>query len=248
MNRSSGRFFIALGLTASLALAQGPGAAQPGPRANSGLNMAKRQLVEGVVSGVHIACGVQLPSIVVNKTQIQVAPVWYLLANDFELVAGESVKVTAAPSIAANDPYLYAVDITRTPAGAAITLRNELGIPLWRGAARRGGNPQAPPRGGSCVDTASIRTATGTIDRVAVGRGIQHPFVVLNAGGTLLTIALGPERILLDSDLELSGGATLTVKYAQTACDVEYIALQLVDSAGRSLVLRHDDGTPAWND
>ena len=248
MNPSSRRFFIAFGLTASLALAQGPGAAQPGPRANSGLSMAKQQVVEGVVSDVQIACGVQHPSIVVNKTQIKVAPAWYLLENDFELVAGESLRVTAAPSIAANDPYLYAVEITRTPAGAAIRLRNELGVPLWRGTARPGGNPQTPRSGGNCVDTTSIRTATGTIDRITSGLGIQHPTLVLNVSGTLLTIALGPERILLDSDLDLKAGATLTAKYAQTACAIEYIALQIVDAAGQSLVLRHDDGTPAWND
>jgi hypothetical protein len=210
--------------------------------------MAKLQSAEGIISSVQIAYGAQYPAIIINQTQIKVAPAWYLLENDFELAAGESVRVTAAASSTANDPYLYAVDITKLSSGSRITLRNERGVPLWIGAARRGGNPQAPRTGGACVDTASIKTATGTIDRVTAGAGIQHPTLVLKAGAVLLTIELGPERILLDSDLELKPGATLTVKYAKTTCSDAYVALQITDDDGQSLLLRHDDGTPAWND
>jgi len=251
MNRIFGSLFMLFGLTAALTSAQGhngPGGPGTLPRANSGLNVGKQQVVQGTISSVQIAYGAQYPSIVINNTQIKVAPAWYLLENDFELAAGETVSVMAAPSNTANDSYLYAIDITKTASGSKITLRNELGVPIWMGAARRGGNTQAPRTGGYCVDTASILTVTGTIDRVNSGAGIQNPSLALKVNDALRTIGLGPERILLDTDLELKPGATLTVKYARSACAGEYIALQLVDAAGHSLVLRHDDGTPAWND
>jgi len=251
MKHRIGNLLTVIGLTAALALAQGPrDVGQRGStlRANSKLNMTKLQVVEGPISSVQIAFGAQYPAIVVNKIQIKVAPAWYLLENDFQLAVGESVRVTAGPSGTANDPYLYAVDITKTLSGSKITLRNELGIPLWMGAARRSGNPQAPRSGGSCINTTSIKTATGIIDRVTIGAGIQHPTLVLKVGDVLLTIELGPERILLDSDLELTPGATLTVKYAESLCSDSYVALQITDADGDTLVLRHDDGTPAWND
>jgi len=253
MKRSIWNFFLLFVLTAALALAQGrngngQGGPAGGPRTNPGLSIAQQQIVEGTISSVQIADGAQYPSIVVNKVQIKVAPAWYLLENDFELAVGDSVKVLAAPCYAANDAYLYAIEITKTASGAKITLRNEVGAPLWIGAARRGGNPQAPRTGGGCVDPASIKTASGTIDSVTSGVGIQHPTLVLKVAYGLLTLELGPERIILDSDLELKPGAELTVKYALATCADEYLALQLMDSLGNTVVLRNDDGRPAWND
>ena len=161
-------------LAASLVFAQGPSGSgngnQPQP-AGSGLNMAKLQVVEGTINSVQVAYGVQYPSIVVNKLQIKVAPVWYMLENDFELKAGEAVRVSAAPSNTASDPYLYAVDITKTASGAKITLRNSLGIPLWLGAARQGGQMQAPRSGGSGIDSATVATVSGTIESVTASVG-----------------------------------------------------------------------------
>ena len=253
MKRSIWNFFLLFVLTAALALAQGrngngQGGPAGGPRTNPGLSIAQQQIIEGTISSVQIADGAQYPSIVVNKVQIKVAPAWYLLENDFELAVGDSVKVLAAPCYAANDAYLYAIEITKTASGAKITLRNEVGAPLWIGAARRGGNPQAPRTGGGCVDPASIKNVTGTIDTVTSGVGIQHPTLVLKVDNGLLTLKLGPERIILDSDLELKPGAELTVKYALATCADEYLALELTDSKGYNVVLRHDDGRPAWND
>ncbi len=82
----------------SRTLAQGPtgrGGRNFAPRANSGLDMAKLQSVEGIISSVQMAFGAQYPAIVINQTQIKLAPVWYLLESGFELAVGESVRVTA---------------------------------------------------------------------------------------------------------------------------------------------------------
>lgn len=237
-------------LAAATAFAQGPAAPGGAPQtrpAGSGLNMAAQQVIEGTIATVQIAYGVEYPSIVVNKVQIKVAPVWYLLENDFELKAGEAVRVTAAPSYTAGDAYLYAVEITKTASGSRIALRNSAGVPLWLGAARQGGNPQAPRSGGCDLDGASIATASGTIESVTAGLGIAHPTLVLKLNGALLTFVLGPERFLLDSDIELKPGAALTVKYAAClSCD-DLIALELTDAAGHTVVLRSADGRACWN-
>ena len=250
MKQTLSIILTSISLAAVAAFAQGPhgpGGTQTAPLDNAGLNMAKQQSVAGTITSVQIAYSAQYPSIVVNKLQIKVAPVWFLLENDFELKTGEAVRITVAPSNTSNDPYLYAIDITKTANSAKITLRNSLGAPLWLGSARRGGNSQGHSLGGNCVDPASIKAATGTVDSVTSGVGIQHPSLVMKVAGSLLTVELGPERALTVNDLELKPGTTVTVKYAQATCCDEYIALQITDSTGHTVVLLNDDVTIAWN-
>jgi hypothetical protein len=73
------------------------------------------------------------------------------------------------------------------------------------------------------------------------------PTLVLKTDGKLLTLKIGPERILLGADFELNPGQSVTVRYAQATCTDEYLALQITNSAGVTVTLRGDDGTPAWN-
>ncbi|MGJ5816470.1 hypothetical protein [Paludibaculum fermentans] len=245
MNRRLFSLLSASVLIAAAALAQGhngpgtPGTSQPGaPAPNLGLNMAAQKTIDGVITSVQLSYGVQYPSIVVNQTQIKVAPVWFLLENDFELASGDTVSILAAPSNNASDTYLYAIRITRGAAG--ITLRDSLGIPVWTSqAGGRAGLPQGPSICGACLDPASAQTATGVIDRVNAGVGIQQPTLVLKlADASLLTLKLGSERLILGSDFELNAGATLTVKYATSTCTGELVALQLTGANGETLILR----------
>lgn len=237
------RTLVTLLLAGTLALAQGPrrGAG------TSSVDMAKLETVSGAVTAINIAYGAQYPSISVNQTQIKVAPVWFFLDRNFELKAGDSVTVVAAHSRLASDPYLYAVEIANNTSKARIVLRDAAGTPLWAGPGRGRGNPDAPRNGAGCVDAASIATAAGIIDKVTMGAGIEMPtMVVKTSDGKLLTVKIGPERILLEADLELAAGQTITVRYGKDASTNEYLALQLTTSAGLTVVLRHDDGTPAW--
>ncbi|MBL0158149.1 MAG: hypothetical protein IPP47_13755 [Bryobacterales bacterium] len=254
MNRKIYSVLFATALAAVTVLAQGPqGPGTPGAgpsngpgagagnaqHTNAGLNMAAQSTVEGAITSVQMAYGTQYPSIVVGKAQIKVAPVWYLLENDFELAAGEVVSVVAAPSNTAGDAYLYAIRITK--GGASITLRDELGIPAWTSQMQgRSGREQGPASCGTCIDLASTQTASGVIDRVTVGVGIQQPTLVLKlADATLLTVKLGSERLILASDFELNAGEKLTVKYARSTCTEELVALELTDANGKTLTLRN---------
>lgn len=223
---------------------QAHGPAQP-RNPSYGVNSSQAQTLEGVVAAVTMGYGAQYPSITVNHTVIQTAPIWYFLEAGFELKAGDKVKVTAAPSLRFGDSLLYAIEIVNGTTGSTILLRDPAGTPLWsRSAAGR----EAPTRStAACVDPASIRVVAGTVEKATAGIGIQMPAILLKpAEGPVLNIKVGPERVLLLSDFELREGDTLTVKLALLSCTDEYVALQLTNSAGVVLTLRNDDGTPAW--
>lgn len=253
-------FALAIAAVAVTASAQGP-QGQGGGNANAPatgicttnpLDMTRPQTVEGPITSLDLGYGVQYPSIVVNKLHIKVAPIWFLLDHDFELGSGETVKISAVPSTTPGDSYLYAVEITKLPSGLKLTLREADGQPVWLAANRRGpgnGNSSGARAGQqNCFDPASVQTAAGVVESVTAGVGIRQPVMVLKAGTTLFTIKLGPERILLDADFEIKAGATLTVKFGLATCSDEFIALEITNAAGQTIVLRNADGLPAWND
>jgi hypothetical protein len=217
-----------------------------GPRPSGRPDPAQVRVLEGAITDINLGIGLRNPSITVNNVQIRIGPVWFLLDNDFELTIGERVRVTAGVSTRAGDPYLHAIQIVRVRANVSLTLRNEFGVPIWRHGSR-GSGPSAPPRGGSCLDSTTIKTVAGVVEDVNVGLGVQHPtLTLLTDTGAVLTFKLGPERVLLASDVELLPGSALKVKYTTSLCVDELLALEITDAEGDVLVLRTDDGLPAW--
>ena len=256
MNRFVKNIIPLLLASAVVAFAQGPrGPRAPANAPHTGLDLAAVQLIQGAVTDVDTARGARYPTVVINTLQIKLAPGWYLLDNDIEISTGDTVKITAAASADTADTYLYAIDIVK--GNAFLKLRDSQGLPLWTGGPGGGnakGNWQGNgPRQGTgecqgCLDAASLATVTGTVEKVTAGVGIQFPTVVLKAPDTkLLTIKIGPSRVLLAADFETAAGQKLTVKYAASTCKEELIALELTDSNGRKIVLRAQDGTPSWN-
>lgn len=220
----------------ALVFAQGPRGPQNNnaPRGTgAGLDMTKVQIVEGTVAAVHIGYGLQYPSIQIGQTAIKIAPVWFLLENDFEIKVGDSLKVTAAPSLDPKDSYLAALSMTNLASNATLALRDPNGLPLWLNS--RGAESPGPRMG--CALT-QITTVADTVDQVTAGAGVQMPSLVLKtADGKLLTVKIGPERILLAADFEIKPGDALTVKYGVN-CVGENVALELTNAAGRTVVLR----------
>lgn len=207
--------------------------------------MTKAATISGVVSSIQTALGAQYPSIVVGGAQIKIAPVWFMIENDFALAGGDAVKVLAAPCLCA-DPSLLAIEITK--GSDTITLRDSLGLPLWsvRTNGQGGGmNPQAPRSGAGCLDAATIQTVAGTVVSVTAGAGIEQPVLVLNTGSATLSIRIGPERVLFASDLELKAGDAVTVKIGASTCDNETLALSLT-AGSITVVLRDETGRAVW--
>lgn len=252
---------LAASFTLAAAFAQGPkgpGGNTAAPRTGSGLDVAQAKTISGDVTAVQTSYGAQYPSIVVAQTQIKLAPVWFLLESDFEVKVGDKVEVLAAPCTCADGSY-SALKITAN--GVTVELRDAAGLPLWlangsgqmSGGQMSGGqgthsgpNPAAPRTGEGCLDAASATTVSGVVESVTVGAGIQQPVLVVKAGTAAITIKIGPERVLFLNDIELKAGTEITVKYAVASCSNENVALSLT-VGGVTVVLRGDDGRPAWN-
>jgi len=240
-------FILSITAMSATSLAQGPHGL-PGGTPASVLAMNRVQTITGAVTAVNIGYGMQYPSVTINKLPIKVAPVWYLLEKNFEIKIGDSLTILAAPSTAPSDLYLYAVELTNNATKAHIHLRDPSGVPFWSG---RGGwvgqSGSGPMSDGDCTEPLAIVTETGTVEQLTIGVGIQMPSVSLKTeAGKLLVIKLGPERLLLQSDIELKAGDIITVKYALTPHDDELVALTITKGTV-TVVLRGDDCHPAWS-
>ena len=87
----------------------------------------------------------------------------------------------------------------------------------------------------------------GQIETVVYGPGIQSPSITIRTSeGELITAQLGPERVLLDADVELKAGQQITAKLAKCSYRDEYLVLELTLADGTTIVLRDSDGTPVW--
>lgn len=242
---------------AGMLLAQGPRGKgpqnAPALRAGGALDISQTAVIEGEITSVSIGAGIEYPSVTVDDKVIKLAPVWYLLDHDFELAAGDEVKVTAVHCLCAEDTW-YAMEITK--AEVTLELRNSLGIPLWvrtlggRGEAANGNRGSQAVRalpGGVCLDPATAQSYEGTVVSVNAGVGIQQPTVVLKTSeGKLVTIRLAPERVLLENDVELAEGAQVRIVAGVSTCTEALVALELTTADGVTIRLRDDTGRPVW--
>jgi hypothetical protein len=226
-----------------LCVAQGQYGRGAGTAPGSSLDIAKVQTVTGTVSAVAIGYGMQYPSITIGKIQIKLAPIWYLLDKNFEINIGDALSVQVAPFISTSNPYLYALEITNTMSNQRLVLRDALGKPLWA-------SPQSPfgaHSDGGCPLRSLAVVVSGTVEQIISGIAIQMPMLTLRvADGTVLRLKLGPERVLLESDIELKPGEPATVKYVSYACSDELVALTVTNAAGKTVVLREENGRPGW--
>lgn len=264
MNRIQNVTLSLLLAAAVAANAQGPRGPQTpaGAPQGTGLNLSAAKVVSGVVSEVSIGYGAQYPTIVISQTQIKLAPAWFLLDADIEIKTGDTLKIMAAPSNNTADKYLYAIEVTK--GSAYLKLRDAAGLPLWMSGMAAGNGQHQTPQGTGygngnvtgnrsgecqgCLDGATVTTVSGTVDKITAGVGIQFPSLVLaTADGKLLTLRVGPERVLLAADFEITAGQKLTVTYAASTCKDELVVLTIADTAGHKIVLRNADGSPAWN-
>lgn len=230
-------------IIAAAGLAAAQGQSGSGARAGATLNLAQAQTISGTVNAVHVGFGMQYPSISIGTTLVKVAPAWYLLDQDFEIKTGDSLNVVAAPSNLQADSYLYAVEIYNTATRIRIVLRDSLGLPLWTGRPSQA----LLNAGGTCLGASTMATASGTVENLNIGAGIQMPTLTLKtADANMLIFKLGPERVLLASDLEVKTGDKISVRYA-VACSGDLIALSITGASGTTLVLRDDLGRPSWH-
>ena len=78
---------------------------------------------------------------------VHLGPGWYLDEKKFAVKVGDTVEATGSKVTLNNQPALIAREVKAN--GVTLKLRNEQGLPVWRGMGRGGmGGPGSGPGGG----------------------------------------------------------------------------------------------------
>lgn len=93
--------------------------------------------VRGTIDSINLAPG-GMPSIIVNAANgrrwtVRLGSIRYLIAKDFNPKSGQPVVVRGFEQ---SDAGLIAISVECPQTRTKITLRDENGIPLWRGGAK----------------------------------------------------------------------------------------------------------------
>ncbi|MBI3949990.1 MAG: hypothetical protein HY314_06000 [Acidobacteria bacterium] len=211
--------------------------------------------LEGVVESVNLRIGQGTPSFTLakangSKVTVITGPYYILLENNFAINVGDQMVVRAFPSLFENT--YVAVELKNLTTGAALTLRDENGFPLWT----RGGGPGGPGRGHYCganwpianpADIVSLEGAVGSVN-MGIGQGFPS-FTLTQAGGNTVTVITGPYYILLENDFEINVGDQMAVRaFPSLRLENTYVAIELKNlSTGAVLSLRDENGVPLWS-
>jgi hypothetical protein len=262
----------ALALAGSLVLEAGQGSKGAGSGASK-IDLGSVRTVTGAVTGVSIAKGMKHPSFLLSVSasevlSVELGPYWFLVSNDFALAVGDQVSAKVANCAGRSSSDVVALSITDLTSGAAITLRDDAGMPLWKGARRggqgrggssggsgqggQGGSGQGG-RGGSCyasasqIDLSTLTTVEGEVAAVSVGLGTHRNTVTLRTGdGAEYVVALGPFWYMNQQGFSLEQGETVRVRMAQ--CTEGWAAFSVeIPASGATLTLRNEQGVPLWN-
>jgi hypothetical protein len=155
------RIIVFLAAVASLALVC-PALAQPGGGMGRGGGMGLRlynpQTVTTVTGAVEKleelnmgpggGMGMKFRELLLKTDRgslmVHLGPIWYLDQQKFALKVGDKIEVTGSQVTLNNQPAIIARDVTMN--GRILKLRDDQGIPAWRGMGR-GGMGQGGGRG-----------------------------------------------------------------------------------------------------
>jgi len=240
-------------MTAGLVLAAGSGGGVK-------VDLSTVRTVSGTVSSVTMGPGLQHPSFVLAETggetlAVELGPYWYLVANSFSLAVGDSVTATVANCASRTGSEVVALSVQDLTMGASITLRDENGMPLWKG--KHGGRGQAQAKrggqggsrcyaSGGAVNPSTIQEVSGQVTALSLGLGTHRNTVTLTAqGGGQYVVALGPFWYMQRQGFTLQEGQAVSIRMAQ--CAQGWVALSVENTAtGKVLQLRNDQGVPLW--
>jgi hypothetical protein len=159
MIKFKGLLVIALVMTLALV---GPALAQPGPGGGMGRGMGPMlynpQTVTTVTGQVEKledlpsmggggGQGMQHRGLLLKTDQgslvVHLGPGWYLDEKKFAVKAGDTVSATGSKVTLNNQPALIAREVTAN--GTTLKLRDDQGLPVWRGKGQGKGMGQGPP-------------------------------------------------------------------------------------------------------
>lgn len=252
--------FGILGIVAIVAVIAGSAFAQQQRNRAMTPPSGPQSVISGTVVSFTAGAGQGMPSLVVRQggadVTLVLGPFWFLQDAKFAAAAGDAVEATVM-SCADCPNGLAVIAVKNITNGAAVTLRNADGLPLWMDEARgprhgrgfgrgngagSGGPGAGGPGFGSCdgngPDMTQLATFTGTVKSFTGGAGAGRPTLLLVVDGTERTFLVAPFRVVLDSGIGFSEGGTFTVSAAPNG-NQEWVVVTLKDHAtGAELVLR----------
>ncbi len=233
-----------------------------------GADLSTLRTVTGTVESVAMDYGLGHPGFILNSNeegalQVNLGPYWYLVANNFALGVGDQVTARVADCLKTTTVGdVVAFEVTDITSGTSILLRNDQGLPLWKGAKKGhgngGGNGGGQGNGGGNgarnggynaglqVDLATLIQVEGTLTAVNLGLGTHTNSVTLQAmDGTQYTVTLGPFWYMEQNGFTLQQGDAVSISMA--LCQGQWVAFAVTKTAtGVTLQFRDDQGVPLW--
>ncbi len=267
-----GTVVAAIGLLALIGLAQNRMQHQGGVQQAAHVEAKDLITLNGTVSGVSMAPGQGLPSIVLETKAgsftVLVGPYRLLADNKFEIKQGQTLEIKAFPDPRLANTYL-ATEIKDTATGTVVVLRDAAGMPHAgsMGMGMRGGAGMGMMHGaggamrgamhgnriaGTCphnpanVDLKSRTVLEGVVTSVNIAPGQGSPTFILQTAGGAATITACPYHEFLQAGFTISAGDRMSVAaYPFTDASGTYLAAELNNlSTQKSLKLRDDNGLP----
>jgi hypothetical protein len=251
---------LAAGLVSVLAMAgKGNGGG------TSAIDLSTVRTVSGTVAAVSMNQGMGQPGFTMNTSEgaalsVHLGPYWYIVSKNFSVAVGNQVTAKVADCVKTSDEGdVVAFQVANVTTGAQITLRDDQGVPLWKGG-RRGGNGNGGPKAegakgqrgsadgcsASKVDLSTLQELEGTATAVNGGLGARNNTITFTSGGQEYRLGLGPYWYMTEHGFALAQGDALKVKMAQ--CAKGWAAFSVTKTAtGQALLLRDETtGVPLW--
>jgi hypothetical protein len=227
--------------------------------------------IRGYVVGLTAGSRSGMPLLVVDdeisgeEVSVALGPAWFLQEAGFSINAGDYVVIVAFECASCASEYVAAW-IENTTEGTSVELRDESGVPLWRGGYQ--GNPDGDGQGGAGegnengrrlgtrqgnrvggtwgLDMTTVTTVSGTVIAIRTEPKSGDPHLRLDVDGTELKIHLtaGAYNLLDAAGVLIGPGIELTVTYALTKCsDPAMVAISIIDPATGLVVQLRDPET-----
>lgn len=154
---------------------RGPGDGQGGRRYDATTEVTITGAVDEVLmqAGRGGATGLHLLVAAEGETfDVHVGPTFYLFPAGLEVEKGDQITVTGSRVVVDEKPALIVKEITE--GDFTLALRDEAGLPLWRGQGPRSGQGGRGPGGGAAVGTVGNGRGSGRGYGRGYGRGVQR--------------------------------------------------------------------------
>lgn len=210
--------------------------------------------------GIHLTVETDKETVTVH-----LGPGWYIENQDTKIEVKDKVEITGSKISYDDKTALIAYEVRKE--NDTLVLRDENGIPAWRGWRRMSDN-QPPKRQemqwkssggwgpkanyGRMYDPKTVESISGEItnvDKIIPSQGMSYGIhVMLKTDGTTLPVHLGPGWYIENQDITIEQNDKVEVTGSRVTFDGKpAIIAAKIKKGDDILVLRDENGIPAWS-